>query len=304
MPLFSRSDGVLVRGLPAMRRIMPYVMRGRNESAVYVPSRVDVTKAKRWLWAYNRAHRDAVCTILGLGLYVAKAFLTQFPDFDRFVAGRRIWQRKETTISLVVKESLELAAPAFTIKIPLGDLSETLPEFSRRLADALRSGAELQKRAEDEARLLLRFPDSIVRLVLWGRDRLDEWCLLPSRFLKDDPLCTSMFIANLGSLGISEAFHHLYESGTCSTFAVFGAVRRESLIDADGTPRVCDVLPVSWTVDDRVADGFRCAEAMRWFQARLEDPSVLLGAPEAAEFAEIAQNPPAEAENAARRSGE
>ncbi len=38
MPWFRRSDGDLVPDLPPMRRIMPYVMRGRNESAVYVPT--------------------------------------------------------------------------------------------------------------------------------------------------------------------------------------------------------------------------------------------------------------------------
>lgn len=282
MPLFSRSDGDLVRELPSIRRMMPYVMRGRNESAVYIPLRVDITKAKRWLWAYNRRRPDEPCTILHLALFLARSFLKEFPDVDRFVAGRRIWQRKVQSVSIVVKESLETSAPTFTIKIEMGPPTESLPEFSRRLADALRSAAELQRRTESDARRLLHLPDSIVRLALWGRDLLDAWNLLPHRWLRDDPLCTSLFVANLGSLGIPEAFHHLYETGTCSAFVVMGAVRRESVTDADGAVRVADMLPVFWTVDDRVADGFRAAEALRWYQARLEDPSRFLGTPEEA----------------------
>jgi len=35
MPLFPRCDGDLVAGEPPVRRIMPYLMRGRNEAAVY-----------------------------------------------------------------------------------------------------------------------------------------------------------------------------------------------------------------------------------------------------------------------------
>lgn len=282
MPLLTRSDGVLVRDLPPIRRMMPYVMQSRNGSAVYVPLRIDITRAKKWLWAYNRIRSDEPCTILHLTLYLAREFLEAFPEFDRFVAGRRIWQRRETTVSLVVKESLEAAAPTYTVKIPLGGDAESLPEFSRRLAEALRSGADLQRRTETEARRLLRLPDPLVRLAVWGRDLLNEWNLLPHRWLRDDPLCTSLFVANLGSIGVPEAFHHLYESGTCSAFVVLGAVRRETLTDWEGATRVCDVLPVSWTVDDRVADGFRCGEALRWYQERLEDPTTSLGAPEEA----------------------
>ena len=35
MPLFRRPDGDLVRDLPPVRAIVPYLMRRRNESAVY-----------------------------------------------------------------------------------------------------------------------------------------------------------------------------------------------------------------------------------------------------------------------------
>jgi len=44
MPLFRRPDGKLARGVPATRRIMPYMMRGRNESMVYFEQRIDLGK--------------------------------------------------------------------------------------------------------------------------------------------------------------------------------------------------------------------------------------------------------------------
>jgi hypothetical protein len=281
-PLTTRSDGVPVPDLPPLRRIMPYVMRGRNASAVYVPLRLDIARAKKWLWSYNRVRSDEPCTLLHLALYHLRTFLDQFPEFNRFVSGRRIWQRTESTVSLVVRESLESSAPTFTIKLPLAWPHESLPDFSRRLAGAFVAARELQRRTEREARLLLRFPDVVVRSVLWCRDRLDAWNLLPLRWLQDDPLCTSVFVSNLGSIGIPEAYHHLYETGTCSVFIVLGTVRRETLTDWDGATRVTDVLPLSWTVDDRVMDGFRCAEALKWYQTLLEDPAAALGPPEAA----------------------
>jgi hypothetical protein len=35
MPLFRRPDGKRVRDVPPIRAIVPYLMRGRNESAVH-----------------------------------------------------------------------------------------------------------------------------------------------------------------------------------------------------------------------------------------------------------------------------
>jgi hypothetical protein len=58
MPLFRRPDGVLCRDLPPVRLIVPYLMRGRNESAVYHEKVYDLTRTRPWLRAYNRSHQD------------------------------------------------------------------------------------------------------------------------------------------------------------------------------------------------------------------------------------------------------
>ncbi|MFO0658460.1 MAG: hypothetical protein U0165_01305 [Polyangiaceae bacterium] len=42
--LFSRPDGVLANDVPPFRRIMPFIMRTRNESAVYFEQELDLTQ--------------------------------------------------------------------------------------------------------------------------------------------------------------------------------------------------------------------------------------------------------------------
>src|SRR5688500_12745000 len=49
MPLFGRPDGELVKTETPVRNILPYVMRGRNESAIYHEDTYDITKARAWL---------------------------------------------------------------------------------------------------------------------------------------------------------------------------------------------------------------------------------------------------------------
>jgi hypothetical protein len=282
MPLFRRADGTLVPGLPAARRIMPYIMRGRNESAVYVETRFDVSLAKKWLWAYNRALPDEPCTFLQLFLFSLRIVLAEHPELDRFVSGRRIYQRKVFTTSLVVRESLDANSRSYVAKLPSAKSDESLPVFSRRIAGILRNAHEHQQRTEQEMSILLRLPDCLVQVVMRLQGLLDECNLLPSVLIRDDPLYTSVFVANLGSLGLPDTFHHLYEYGTCSVFAVIAALQKVSVSDWDGTTEVREILPIRWTVDDRIADGFVYAAAFRSLQSYMEDPAKILGSPEEA----------------------
>ncbi|MFO1043813.1 MAG: 2-oxo acid dehydrogenase subunit E2 [Planctomycetaceae bacterium] len=281
MPLFRRSDGILVRGLPPMRRVMPYIMRGRNESAVYVETRCDVTSAKKWLWAFNHSTKETQCTFLHLFLYSMRIVLKEFPQMDRFVSGRGIYQRKVSTASIMVKESMQTEAPLYSVKLPLAVDGESLANYCRRITEILQNARQYNERAELETALLLKLPDFLVRTVLAVRTWLDNVNLLPYPLLRDDPLYTSLFVSNGGSLGLPEAFHHLYEHGNCSGFAMISALQKSPVADWDGNITIRDILPIRWTIDDRIADGFVCAQALKRFQSCLENPAQILGPPDA-----------------------
>lgn len=279
MPHFRRSDGLLVKELPAMRRIMPYVMRGRNESAVYLESHIDATNTRKWMRAFNRAAPVERCTFLNLFLFCVCRGLREFPELDRFVSGRRIYQRMIPTWSLLVRDSLDLKSPTYSVKLPAAGVDESLPAFSRRIAEILRNAGHHQHRMERELTLLLRLPDFLLRLVMWLRGLLDAWNLLPARLIRDDPLYTSLFVAHLGTLGLPDTFHHLFEYGTCSYFAVLAALRNVPIANSDGTTEMRAILPIRWTLDDRVIDAFVCATFVRRVQSYMEDPAQILGSP-------------------------
>jgi hypothetical protein len=75
----------------------------------------------------------------------------------------------------------------------------------------------------------------------------------------------SIFVANLGSVGLEAAYHHLFEWGNCPIFAAIGRVREE--VTPQGTRKVCTVR---YTFDERIEDGLYCAHALGKLQARLE----------------------------------
>ncbi len=84
-----------------------------------------------------------------------------------------------------------------------------------------------------------------------------------------------MFLANLGSLGIDAAYHHLYEYGTVPLFGTIGRVKKAPVVDANGEVVVRDVLETRWTFDERIADGFYCARSLEMFRSMVEHPEQL-----------------------------
>src|SRR5271154_3063817 len=119
MPLFRRSDGELVTQVSDVRRMMPYIMRGRNESIVYHAMHVKIGKALAWIREYNRNRpRYQYASLFHLGLYVCSRLLHERPGVNRFVAGGRFYQRKGVWISFVAMKRREDDSPLVTIKLP------------------------------------------------------------------------------------------------------------------------------------------------------------------------------------------
>jgi len=280
MPLFRRPDGDLVRDLPPVRGVVPYLMRRRNESAVYHEAFYDVGRARNWLRAYNRSHQSRA-TLFHLVLYASACALHLRPGLNRFASGGRVYQRREVSIAFAAKKEMKDPSPFATVKLQFG-AEEPFEDAVRRVAEAVNEGRWGQTRQIDqEAALLMRFPGFAISALTWLAAWLDRWNLLPGFLMRDDPFFASLFLANLGSVGLSDTFHHLYEYGTVSIFGVMGTIR-PTLVPVRGGTQVRELLSVRWTLDERVNDGFYAARSLRIAQDVLEDPEGFLGPPASA----------------------
>jgi hypothetical protein len=278
MPLFDRPDGAPVPDLPPVRRLIPYLMPGRNESAVYFEQILDATAMLRFLEEWNRAHQvkltpfHLVIAALGRALHAR-------PGLNRFVSGGRIYQRHACEISFAAKKRFRDDAPIVTLKVAL-PADAPLAEVRRRLGEAVGEGRSDETRAVDkEMSLALAFEGPLLRLVMRVLRWLDAWNLLPAGFIANDPLYASVFVANLGSVGIDRVWHHLYEYGTVSIFCVIGEVKKRVVPGPDGQPVVKDTLRLRYTFDERINDGFYCAASLGIVRDLLEDPARLLDGP-------------------------
>ncbi|GLH67993.1 2-oxo acid dehydrogenase subunit E2 [Geothrix edaphica] len=277
MPLFSRPDGDLVRDETPVRRIMPYLMRGRNESCVYQESVYRMAAARVWLKAYNRAHHPRA-TLFHLVAYAVAVTLDARPRLNRFVSGGRIYQRRGVSFSFVAKKEFTEEGEDATVKLAAVG-GESFQDFSRRLSTQVDEARETERAVDREVALVMRLPGPLVRLLMALARGLDHWNLYPGFMIRDDPMYASIFLANLGSVGVSDVYHHLYEYGTVSIFGAVSSPRRAAFASRDGVT-VEEALSVRWTFDERIDDAFSCARSLVLVQKILENPGRWLGPPE------------------------
>lgn len=257
---------------------MPYLMRTRTESVVLHESVYRMPAARTWLKAYNGAHADHA-TLFDLYAYACGQALHARPELNRFVSGSRLYQRRGVQVSFVVKREMSDAGVGTTVKVEIL-AHEPFARFVARLARAIDEARSRDRTVDKEAALIVGLPGVLVTAFVAVARRLDAWNLYPRFMTAHDPMYASVFLANLGSAGISDAYHHLYEYGTVSIFGVMSAVRRMPFVDGDQVV-VREGLAVRWTFDERIHDAFYAARSLAIVQHILEDPARHLGAAEA-----------------------
>jgi len=287
MPLFNRPDGTLVPGLSPVRYIMPFLMRGRNESAVLHEARFDLSRTHGWLQRWSAAN-GRKATLFHLILWALARTLHERPGLNRFVSGGRIYQRNGVYLSFAAKAAFADDAPIVTIKLECPK-DDTFAACVDRVVAAVggarepAAGAPARKAStvDQELKLAMALPTFLLRGVMALLRWLDRVNLMPAGMIASDPMYASAFLANLGGLGIDDTFHHLYEYGTVSLFGAVGRAEKAVFVGASGAPEVRDALKVCWSFDERINDGFYCASSLAGIQRIVEDPGAAIGEPAA-----------------------
>jgi hypothetical protein len=271
MPLFKRPDGTLADVAP-FRRMMPYLMRTRTESAVYFEQLLDLTKTREFIDAFN-ARQERRITLFHVFLWAAVRVLHERPRLNRFVSGGRIYDRDGIWISYSAKKALHDDAPIVVLKRRF-DPSLSFAELVDFVHEDVSRGRSHQRSLVDkELSLALRLPGPLLRIFVAALRWLDTWNLLPGAFFRSDPMYASAFIANLGSLRLDSAYHHLYEYGNISWFAAIGRTGEELVPDGRGGVRARLVASIKYTLDERIEDGLYCAAALERIRELVESPS-------------------------------
>lgn len=268
----DRPDGTRIPDLPPLRRIMPHVLATRAGASIYHEMVVDVSRTLPWL-KETSARLGRELTLFQLVLYGAARTLHERPQLHRFVAGGRLWQRRHCDLSFAVKKRLEDSAGMTSVKVRF-EAGDTLVGAADRVDKIISVGRGEKKTAsEKEMSLVTLLPFFVISWLMGVQRFLDYWNLLPASMIDPDPLYASVFLANLGSVGLDAPWHHLYEYGTIPIFIVVGKIHKHAFITEDGRVEVRDAVVLRTTLDERVSDGLYCAKSLEILRGILEDPA-------------------------------
>lgn len=280
----DRPDGTRLHDLPRLRRIMPFIMPSRTEALIHFEQRLELRAAMAWLAHWNEGPETGPetgsprppLTLFHVLIAALVRTLHERPRMNRFIAGRRLWQRREIEIAVsVIKAHNDDDAKLSVVKQRF-DPAEGLIATRARIETATANGRAARKTAsEREVALVTRLPAPVIGALVRLQRLADRWNLLPGALMRNDPLYASAMVSNLGSIGIDACWHHLYEHGTLSVFMTIGKLGPLPFARPDGTLAVSPGVTLRYAWDDRVADGHYAGRSLARFQALAEQPWLL-----------------------------
>jgi len=238
------------------------------------------------MWELKRLVRRGISNAIGNAVEQAVAPAakkvvdqTVTPQINRFIAGSRLYQRRNVRISMMVKKRLEVDGKESTI-YPTFEKTDTLAEVvakTKKLADEAFEQLDADSNSFDRfIGLLYAVPPfilrGIIRFLMW----LDRYGHLPNFLTKLQPFHSAFFVTNVGSIGLPVIYHHLYEFGTCSGFASVGKKEVVTTITPKGVIKTKKVIPITFVLDGRIYDGYTYSCAFRTIRKCFEHPEWLL----------------------------
>jgi len=251
----------------------PYLSRSRAESVVYFTKQLDVTNATEFLNEKKRNGQNLSLFIL-IVTAISRTF-AQRPMLNRFILGRRLYQRNVVDVSYVIKRSLTDLGDELLATVPikegstLNDIAELMNKTQNDMKNKTDNGLDkLMDIFGHLPRPLMQFAFLIVR-------RLDFHGCIPAFIRNELPFYCSVFISNLGSIGVDAPYHHLYELGTTSFFLAIGKPTMQPVVSKEGTIVVRKIVNLNFTVDERICDGYYLARSLDRFIKYLEHPETI-----------------------------
>jgi hypothetical protein len=271
----KRCDGTLVTHLTPYEKFFPHLVRTRSESQLLFKQLIEVDKTLRHLASANSGSNHGNITLFHVFLCAAVRTIALRPKLNRFVKGRRVYQRNSISCSFVVKKELTEDAPYSNVKIMFGP-DETLEAVCEKVDERLRLvRADEANAAEKELRLVTRLPTWITSVITSIFRLLDHFGLAPKRMIQVDPLYTSVYLSHHASIGLDAPYHHLFNWGTASVFLIVGRIHKAVVATFNDEVRAVNAVTAAFTLDNRIADGIYAGSALKLFKDFVENPEKL-----------------------------
>lgn len=269
----AKRDGCVVKVHP-LNAMFPYMFRSRTESLVYFSTALEVEN----LLKYIEKKKTEGVELKFFQLFIAAVvkLFKERPNLNRFISGRKLYQRKDIKVSFIAKKAATDESEETNVALTFNEkttFTEVIDKMKRDIKNA--KSDEVKKDDDKLIEGLMKLPRFMLRMLFAFLRWMDFYFNMPRAFTDVDPLRCSAYIANLGSIGIEAPFHHLFEWGNCSVFIAIGRIGYKPVALEDGTLTTKKMVEVKVSLDERIADGFYFARSLELMEGYLQNPESL-----------------------------
>lgn len=268
-----RSDGRKIKNIPPFFKVIPSVMPTRNDSQVYFKQDIVLNGMDEYI--VKKAEEGIKISYMDIIYAAVVRIIAERPALNRFAMNGRLYARDGIYVYLAIKKTLSDNGQETTLKIRY-DGSENIFEIKNRLESTIKQNkdTDTSNNTDNLAGVLSKTPTVVVKFAVNLFRFLDKHGLLPRSIINASPFHTSVFLTNVGSLGIDTIYHHLYNFGTTSMFFAMGK-KKKSFIYQDDEIKKEKCITVAFVGDERICDGYYYASSFRAFVRYLNHPELL-----------------------------
>ena len=255
-----RSDGRRLKTIPTFFKVIPCIMPERDDSQVYFKQDIVLSN----LDAYIDKKSEAMVRIIA-----------ERPYLNRFAMNGSLYARNKIYVSLVIKKNFSDEGTETSIKLSF-DGTENIFEIKEKLDSAIEKNKDnaVTNNTDNLAKALSLIPGGAIRLAVKFLTFLDKHGIMPKSIIEASPFHTSVFLTNVGSLGIDSIYHHLYNFGTTSMFFAMGKKKKSYVYDDDEIHEE-KCITLAFVGDERICDGYYYATSFKQLSKYLKKPELL-----------------------------
>ncbi|MCG3223559.1 MAG: 2-oxo acid dehydrogenase subunit E2 [Candidatus Heimdallarchaeota archaeon] len=274
-----RPDAELVK-TSKFHELEFYIMRKKLDSTIFSKTQIDLTHTRAFLEEYNkgRAEEDKL-TLFQIYLAACVRTVAKRYKINRFVSGRRLWQRNQIILSFVVKKEKTEDGEEVNAMIEF-DPYDTLETVQKTVSYHLYESRYGVNKNEQDVKFWGSMPRWSIRFIFWLMRWTDEHNFPIYSFTKDIPMWSTAFLAHLGSIDVAAVYHHLFELGTTGVLITFGKMHKAPLINEEtDNIEVKNVMNLRISIDDRIASGSYTGPTIDMLKDLIENPEPLVEPP-------------------------
>lgn len=268
-----RSDGKQLKKTSAIFKLMPNLMRERNDSQVLFSQ--DIITDGMDSYIKEKQEQGIKISYLDIVFAAITRIIAERPQLNRFIVNGRAYARNSIFISIVIKKNLSDESDETPLKLEF-DGTETIFEVKDKLQNEIAKNKKIEEKSDTDktVKALTSIPTFLIKIAMGLIRFMDNHGILPKFLIGVSPFHTSAFVTNVGSLGIDAIYHHIYNFGTTSMFFAMGRKKKTYVyVDDELVEKKC--ISIAFVGDERICDGYYYAASFKQLSKYLAKPYLL-----------------------------